>query len=117
MNEGSIPAPCCDLDELAGSDFFRALSDPNRLTILGDIASCCGDTKTVSDVARCVPVDLSVVSRHLAVLRRAGIVSAQRRGKEVHYACCYGDVVRILRQVADALEACCPPGIDCPIAD
>lgn len=50
-------------------------------------------------------------SRHLAILRDAGIVSAERRGKEVYYSICAPSLVETLRSLADAIEACCPaPG-------
>ncbi len=62
----------------------------------------------VSHVARGSGVDLSVVSRHLAVLRDAGIIRCVKRGKEVQCEVQTGTVVRILRDLADALEACCP---------
>ncbi len=88
---------------------FRALSDPTRLAILVRLAGGGGEM-TVSEVARCCPVDLSVVSRHLAVLREAGVVSAARRGKEVFYSIRFGELAGSLRAIADALEACCPPG-------
>ncbi|MCP4248139.1 MAG: helix-turn-helix transcriptional regulator, partial [bacterium] len=48
------------------------------------------------------------VSRHLATLREAGVVEATKAGKEVHYRVCFTDLVSTLRQVADAIEACCP---------
>ena len=99
---------CCDASAFPRADLFRALGDANRLTILASIASCCGDSKTVGEVAREVPKDLSVVSRHLATLRDAGVLRAERRGKEVHYFCCYEELVATLRSLADAIEACCP---------
>lgn len=67
-----------------------------------------GGPATVSEVAECCPVDLSVVSRHLAVLRRAGIVTAERRGKEMLHRIRYATLAATLRSMADAIEACCP---------
>ncbi len=49
-----------------------------------------------------------MVSRHLAMLRDAGILSAEKRGKEVYYTVRCEEVVGLLRRIADALEACCP---------
>lgn len=102
------PMPCCTLTDFPDAELFRALSDPNRLAILAEIASCCGGSKSVSEVASGLPRDLSVVSRHLSTLRDAGVLRAERRGKKVHYFCCYEELVGALRSLADAIEACCP---------
>ena len=85
---------------------FRALCDPNRLTILARLAECCGSLK-VSEVADCCPVDISVVSRHLATLRDAGILQSEKRGKEVFYTLKARSLVTTLRAIANAIEACC----------
>lgn len=85
---------------------FRALSDPNRIALLMQLAGC-GGSCTVSEASQCCPVDLSVVSRHLAVLRDAGIVEHERRGKEVHYRLRADALVTSLRAIADAIEGCC----------
>ncbi len=89
-------------------DLFRALCDPTRLAILGWLATERAP-RTVSEVAAsgACPVDLSVVSRHLATLRDAGVLGATRRGREVFYSFQAAAVVRTLRDLADALESCC----------
>lgn len=100
---------CCDrAGELLEPDFFRALCDPTRLGVLLHLAEL-GEPATVSRVAECCTVDLSVVSRHLRVLRDAEIVSSEKRGKEVFYRLHYGSLAGTLRKMADAIEACCPP--------
>ncbi|MHB9023641.1 MAG: ArsR/SmtB family transcription factor [Armatimonadota bacterium] len=107
-NEIPQKGACCSgLGELLDPRFFKALCDPRRVAILARLAALCAPC-TVSKIAECCPTDLSVVSRHLAVLREAGILSAEKRGKEVYYAVRYPELVRTLRQLADALEACCP---------
>ena len=120
MTRSSDFVECCPpLDGLLQPALFKALSDPNRLAILCRLAEC-GTASRVSEVAACCPVDLSVVSRHLGVLRRAGVLAAERRGKEVHYSVRMGWLIRTLRELADALEACCPPAsepADTPPAD
>ena len=89
------------------TQFFRALGDPTRgqifLKLLETGCSC-----TVSQVADCCTVDLSVVSRHLAKLREAGVVEATRKGKEVYYSVRYPEIVNALRALADSIENCCP---------
>jgi ArsR family transcriptional regulator len=99
---------CCgQLDRSLSPAFFRALADPTRLALLVRLAGCRRPT-TVSELAECCPVDLSVVSRHLATLREAGLVEAEKQGKQVYYTVRYDLVTGTLRGVADAVEACCP---------
>ena len=89
---------------------FKALSDPNRVTLVARIGAL-GRPATVTEAAGCCPIDLSVVSRHLAVLRDAGILNAEKQGREVHYSLPHGELSRTLREIADRIDACCPP--DC----
>lgn len=86
--------------------FFRALCDPNRISLLLRLAGR-GRACTVSELNKCCPVDLSVVSRHLGLLRDAGIVESEKRGKEVYYTVRANDVIDTLRSIANAMEGCC----------
>ena len=104
--------PSAALDGLLSPALFKALGDPNRLALLLRLAAA-GEPVTVSALGGCCERDLSVVSRHLARLREAGIVAAERRGREVHYQLTT-DLASILRAIADALDACCPPGTCAP---
>jgi DNA-binding transcriptional ArsR family regulator len=99
---------CCPgIDELLEARFFKALCDPRRIGILVRLARSCGP-QTVTQVSSCCPTDISVVSRHLATLRDAGMLQAEKRGKEVYYSVRYPELVSTLRAIADAIEACCP---------
>jgi DNA-binding transcriptional ArsR family regulator len=104
------PACCAGLQELLSPQLFKALADPRRLSLLVRLAEA-GGPCTVGRLAEGSGVDLSVVSRHLAVLREAGIITCTKQGKEVWCAVQTGAVVKILRDLADGLETCCPlPG-------
>jgi ArsR family transcriptional regulator len=103
------PPSCCpQVEDLLDPAFFRALGDPNRIAILAHMARC-AEPCSVSRMAECCPVDLSVVSRHLAVLRDAGILEARKQGRKVLYSVRHPELVRTLRSMADAIEACCRP--------
>ena len=63
-------------------DVFRAFADPTRLRILnllieGEVCVC--------DLCSILGEIQPKVSRHLAYLRRAGLVEARREGKWMHY--------------------------------
>lgn len=57
---------------------FAALSDPTRRRILTLLLE---DDMAVSDVAQPFGVSLAAVSKHLAVLDRAGLIHRERRGR------------------------------------
>ena len=98
---------CCDLSGLINPALFRALGDPNRVALLARLGRSNRPTR-VTEAADCCPVDLSVVSRHLAALRDAGVIRAAKQGREVRYTISPG-LAASLRALADALDACCPP--------
>lgn len=99
---------CSGLQDQAAPSLFRALCDPTRVSLLVTLARCRCEL-TVSQVAECCPIDLSVVSRHLATLRQAGVLESEKRGKEVYYKVRQGALVNALRAIADEVENCCPP--------
>lgn len=98
-----------DLGALFKPGFYKALADPTRIALLAWLARQ-PSPRTVGEVANsgCCNVDLSVVSRHLGVLRDAGILDSARRGKEVLYRVHTEVLVDTLRGLADAIETCCP---------
>ena len=96
------------LGRLLSPRFFKALGDPTRVGILRWLAQGRAGC-TVNEVTAASAVGQSAVSRHLSILRDAGILEATRRGKEVCYQVRVQRLVAMLRELADALEACCPP--------
>jgi len=61
----------------SAGDPFEALGDPNRREILRLLAA--GD-KPVVDIAAALPISRPAVSRHLRLLKAAGLVAEQARG-------------------------------------
>lgn len=57
---------------------FAALSDPTRRAILQMLLE---DDMTVTDVAEPFAISLAAISKHLAVLSRAGLISQEKRGR------------------------------------
>ena len=57
---------------------FAALADPTRRAILAMLLE---DDMAVTDVAEPFQMSLAAVSKHLAILTRAGLISQERRGR------------------------------------
>ncbi len=57
---------------------FSALADPTRRTILAMLLE---DDMAVTDVAEPFDVSLAAISKHLAVLTAAGLISQEKRGR------------------------------------
>jgi len=94
---------CCPgIEDLFETQFFKALSDPNRVAILVELARK-GRPCTVTELSACCPRDLSVVSRHLTALRDAGVVKSERRGKQVYYWVRVSDVADRMRGIVVSL--------------
>lgn len=62
--------------------FFRALADRTRLRLLNLMGS---DEVCVCFFVEILKTNQPKISRHLAYLRRAGIVGARREGQWMHY--------------------------------
>jgi ArsR family transcriptional regulator len=61
---------------------FKALADQTRLRLINLIGN---DEVCVCFFVEVLKVNQPKISRHLAYLRRAGVVSARREGKWIHY--------------------------------
>jgi ArsR family transcriptional regulator len=61
---------------------FKALADQTRLRLINLIGD---DEVCVCFLVEVLKINQPKISRHLAYLRRAGVVSARREGKWIHY--------------------------------
>jgi ArsR family transcriptional regulator, arsenate/arsenite/antimonite-responsive transcriptional repressor len=80
---------------------FKTLSDSTRLRLLNLLAE---EKVCVCDLHGTLGLDQPKVSRHLAQLRRAGLVETERDGKWMHYRLArQGDP--LVRNVLEGLRA------------
>ncbi len=91
------------LDNLLVTELFKALSDDTRNLLLSCLSKC-GRACSVSEIAECCAVDLSVVSRHLSILEAAGVLESQKTGRTVFYSVKFEDLSKIFRDLANAFE-------------
>ncbi len=61
---------------------FAALADPTRRGLVESLAS---SPATATDLAKGLPMTRQAVSKHLAMLAAAELVSTERRGRETRY--------------------------------
>lgn len=61
---------------------FKALGNPARLTLVKKLT---GGEHCVCDLVAAVDLGWSTTSKHLEVLRDAGVVGSEKRGQQVFY--------------------------------
>ena len=75
---------------------FKALGHPARLTLVRKLT---GGEHCVCDLVESVGLGWSTTSRHLEILREAGVVSSDKRGQKVFYRlalACVADFIACL---------------------
>ncbi len=97
------PAQVVATDDLLAriADVLKAMADPTRLKVLHALQ---GGERCVTDILHSVGGSQANVSKHLAVLRRAGLVTCRRDGLNVIYRIADPGVFTICRNVCDSIE-------------
>lgn len=87
-------------DEQSG--VFRALADPTRRQILQDLRD---RERAAGDIASDFPISGPSISRHLTVLKGAGLVQERREGNRIMYSLVEE---RLATSVGNFLSVVCP---------
>lgn len=66
----------------AKANVLKALGHPTRLWMAEQLAD---GEKCVCELAEFIDADFSTISKHLSVLKQAGVVEDEKRGKQVYY--------------------------------
>ena len=66
----------------ARAEVIKAMAHPTRLFLVEHLSR---GERCVCDLTARVGSDISTVSRHLAILRQAGILASERRGQQIFY--------------------------------
>ncbi len=92
---------------------FKALSDPTRVRILSLLKSrgrsCCDliarnePGLCACDIQKAVGLSQAAVSHHMGLLRRAGLVEAEKRGRWIYYRRNEAALARLADAVARAV--------------
>jgi DNA-binding transcriptional ArsR family regulator len=67
----------------ARAKIIKAMAHPTRLFVMDELAR--DGERCVCDLTEMIGVEMSTVSRHLAMLKNAGIVEDEKRGVQVYY--------------------------------
>jgi ArsR family transcriptional regulator len=78
--------------------FAKALADETRQKIM---AMCCCNEMSVSQLVEATNVAQPTVSHHLKILKEAGLVTVDRRGKETFYTLNQAKLAKGCCQVAE----------------
>lgn len=76
----------------------RALGDPVRMQIVDTLRRAAPGTVCVCELTPLFGISQPAVSRHLRVLREAGVVDVERRGPWAHYSIAPGTSLSLLTE-------------------
>ena len=86
---------------------IKALAHPTRLLIVDELARA--GERCVCELTEMIGADMSTVSRHLAILKDAGLLEDDKRGNMVFYRLlvpCVLDFLRCVESVVQGSAAC-----------
>lgn len=81
------------------AEVLRALTHPLRMRILEFIDQ--NDMINVNRIYSSLNLEQSITSQHLRILRQAGLVETERRGKYIHYRLRYGKLNNTVRAIRE----------------
>lgn len=88
------------------ADVFKQVSDGTRLRIFWLLCHC---EECVSNIAAAMEMSDPAVSHHLKLLKKGGLISSRRDGKEIYYKQADSKQANLLHQACeDMFELTCP---------
>jgi len=83
------------------ADFLKSIANPVRLAVLERLKA--GEA-SVGRLVTDLGVEQSSLSKHLSVLRQAGVLSARQEKSTVYYSVRDRDIYKILRPISEMLR-------------
>ena len=120
LNEKKIPLPHCHnakdnriIEEMPSletirtvADAMKQLGDPSRLRIFWLLCHC---EECVINIAAATGMSSPAVSHHLKLLKDAGLIVANRNGKEMYYRAADTDIVlKLHHTIEEVARISCP---------
>ncbi len=86
------------------ANLLKALGEFNRLSLVYELCNCKAPQNAMC-LCECCSVDASGVSRHLKILAQQGVVTSEKKGREISFSLNRREVAEKLRSLADKIEA------------
>lgn len=86
----------------AKANVLKALGHPTRLWMAEQLAD---GEKCVCELAENIEADFSTISKHLSVLKQAGVVIDEKRGKQVYYRLKVPCILNFIPCVEEVIQA------------
>ena len=86
----------------ARARIVKALAHPSRLCIVDQLSR---EERCVADLTQIIGSDMSTVSRHLSVLKAAGIVRDEKRGAQVIYHLRVPCILKFFECVGEVMDS------------
>ncbi len=83
------------------ADFLKCLAHPARLAVVEHLKT---REASVGQIVSALKLEQSGLSKHLAHLRQAGIVTSRQEGVTVYYSIRDRDIFLVLRPIAEILR-------------
>jgi DNA-binding transcriptional ArsR family regulator len=81
---------------------IKALAHPSRLLIVDKLAE---HEHSVGELTSLIGSDMSTVSKHLSVLKNAGVVQDEKRGASIYYSLRISCIVNFFKCADAVIEA------------
>ena len=105
----NTPSEVKDVERALDSRFLKALAEPVRIEILKLLLI--NGPSDIASVARHLPQDRSVISRHLSLMRDSEILISSKDGRQVIYEINGPSVLLKLKEITSivekAIKHCC----------
>jgi ArsR family transcriptional regulator len=86
-------------------EFAKALASDSRMNIL--LLFVDEQEMTVNQIAEALKLGQPTVSEHLAIMKRSGVLTSDKRGKEVYYRPDRTKIMHHLETLTGLLKNCC----------
>lgn len=81
---------------------MKAMAHPSRLKVIDELSR---GERCVCDLQALIGHDMSTVSKHLNVLRKAGLIVNERRGKQIYYRLKVPCILNFFHCIESVIEA------------
>ena len=96
-----------DTDEcVVVAEVFKQISDGSRIRILWLLCHC---EECVSNIAAAMNMSDPAVSHHLKLLKKSGLITSRREGKEIYYKLADSETAQLLHHIIEEMfRITCP---------